>query len=108
AGYGGLEVLCQQAASVEQSESSLDDPASRQQDEPLGRVGSLDDFDIPAAIADECLFKLRSGIAAVGKDVAQPRQQRADRCQQRQRAVAVLNVGGMHLSAPPAPLGGGT
>lgn len=97
AGDGGLEVLGKPAAAIEQGERSLNDPASRQQDKPLGRVRSFDDLYVPAAVVSERLFQFRPGIAAICKDVAHPRQQRTDRCQQRRRAVTVLDIGGMHL-----------
>ncbi len=105
AGDGGFEILGQPATTVEKSKGSLDRPASGQQGKSLDRVGSLDDFHFPAAVAGERFFQLGSGVAAISEDVAQPPQQRADRYQQRRRAVSVLDIGGMHLSGNQATIG---
>ena len=41
-------------------------------------------------------LELRSGIAAVGEDMTQPGEDRADRGRQRRRPVAVLDMGAMN------------
>ena len=45
---GGLEVFGETAATVQPGEGALDDPATREEFEPLSGVGSLDDLDDPS------------------------------------------------------------
>ena len=63
--------------------------------EALGALWPLDDLQRPSPELGQCCFELAAGIAGMGKDVAQPREAEADRGQQRNRAVAVLNLGAM-------------
>jgi hypothetical protein len=53
-----FEILAQQAAAVEPSESALDHPTSRQKCKPFGLVGAFDDFD-SNVLQDACTL-LRS------------------------------------------------
>ena len=59
-----LPILGQPAASVEPGDGSLDDPALRDDYEPLGRIGALDDLDLDL-VADlpQSLLELRAGTA---------------------------------------------
>ena len=70
-------------------------PAAREQDEALGGVGPLDDFDGPAAERGEGGGELLTGIAAIGEEVAQL----AGRCRLRQTVVP-------GRGADPSPLRG--
>ena len=81
AGDGGLKVFGEAAVAVEPSEGSFDHPAARQ-DTRAGTIGPFDDLDSPPAVSGQCRGQLIAGIAAVGKDMAQPREQIADRRQQ--------------------------
>jgi hypothetical protein len=71
---GSLEVLGETAVPVEPSDCTLDNPPARQQLEALGGVGSFDDFERPSADFGECSAQFFPGIAAIGEDVAQPRE----------------------------------
>src|SRR5215471_14878069 len=80
AGDGGLKVFGEAAVAVEPSEGSFDHPVARQ-DTRAGTIGPFDDLDSPA-VSGQCRGQLIAGIAAIGKDMAQPRKQIADRRQQ--------------------------
>ncbi len=75
----GFEVFCEATASTELSEGSLHHPSTRQHFEAGCLIGAFDDGDRPGADLAQGVAKLVPGIAAVGKDVAQPRIQEADR-----------------------------
>ena len=81
AGDGGLKVLGEAAVAVEPSEGSFDHPAARQ-DTRAGTIGPFDDLDSPPGVSGQCRGQLIAGIAAIGKDMVQPREQIADRRQQ--------------------------
>src|SRR6202007_800587 len=80
AGDGGLKVFGEAAVAVEPSEGSFDHPVARQ-DTRAGTIGPFDDLDSPPAVSGQCRGQLIAGIAAIGKDLAQPREQIADRRQ---------------------------
>jgi hypothetical protein len=61
-----FEILCQPSVSVEPCQGTLHDPASRQEFEALGCVGSLDNVDGPFSDAAQGVFELVPGIAAIG------------------------------------------
>ena len=92
---GGFKIFGQPAVAVEPSDGALDHPAPRQQGKALGAVGTLDDLDRPSPELGQRCFELGAGIAGIGKNVAQPRETVADRGQQRNRTVAILNLGTM-------------
>jgi hypothetical protein len=75
---------------------SFDDPSAGQDFEPLGAIGSLDDFELPFSDARKCAAQLVSSVAAIGEDMAQPWIQLADGGEHEGAAVAILNIGGMH------------
>ena len=81
AGDGGLKVFGEAAVAVEPSDGSFDHPVARQ-DTRAGTIGPFDDLDSPPAVSGQCRGRLIAGIAAIGKDMAQPREQIADRRQQ--------------------------
>ena len=96
---GCLEVLGQPAATIEPGEGAFDHPTARQQHEAFGGIASSDDLDGPLPQFCECVFQLVASIAAIGKDVAQPRIQLADRGQSSNRTIAILNIGGVNPQA---------
>jgi hypothetical protein len=59
-------------------EGPLDDPAARRQHETFGNVRPLDDVDRPHAEWHEGLLEFLTRIAAIGEDVAQPREGASD------------------------------
>jgi hypothetical protein len=71
---------------------SVRQPGARQDDEAFGLIGTLDDLNGPFADLVQRLPELVSGIGAIGKDMAQPREALDDLGQHQRRAVAVLNV----------------
>ena len=62
---------------------------------PLMASVTLDDLQCELADLLHCSFQLRSRIAAIGEDMAQPRPAFEDRFQEVRRAVTVLDIGGM-------------
>jgi len=60
--------------------------------EAFGGIGALDDLDGPVAMSGHGVAQFRPGIAAVGKDMAQPWVALADRFEHIDSAVPVLNV----------------
>src|SRR5215469_8590621 len=78
AGDGGLKVFGEAAVAVEPSEGSFDHPVARQ-DTRAGTIGPFDDLNSPPAVSGQCRGQLIARIAAIGKDMAQPREQIADR-----------------------------
>ena len=51
--------------------------------------------------------KVRSGVGAIGEDVAQPGEGPSDRGEQRRRTVAVLDMGGVNHAGDEPPAGVG-
>jgi hypothetical protein len=89
-----LPVLGKSATSIEPADGAFDDPALRLDDEALGVVATPDDIDcqlgqdLGDAVAED-----RSGIGAVGKQLAQERELSEQGGQQQHATVAVLHVG---------------
>lgn len=102
-----LEVLSEATVSVQPGQGSLDDPAARENHEALCGIGPLDDFEGPFADPAQRLPELFSGIAAIGKDVTQPREAFDDFGQHHWRAVAVLDGGGVDHSVDQIAVGVG-
>ena len=96
AGNGGLEILCNAQASAEAGEGSFHDPASRQQFEPAGGVGALDDLYGPFADFGEAPIEFGTGIAAIGKHMPQPGIQGFDGFERFGCPITVLNAGMMN------------
>src|SRR6266568_2869220 len=100
-----LPILGQPAAAVEPGEGALDDPAFGQDEEAVGLVGALDDFDIdPTQHFGDGLLELGSLITAIGIELEQEREHAEQGAQQQRPAVAVLNVGRMHDGVQQQPL----
>src|SRR5262249_20273891 len=72
-GDGGLKVFGEAAVAVEPIEASFDHPAARQ-DTRAGTIGPFDDLDSPSGVSGQCRGQLIAGIAAIGKDMVQPRE----------------------------------
>jgi len=88
-------VLGEPSASVEPGDGAFDDPTLGQDDEALGLVGSFDDFGFEAREdAGQGAMKDRPVIGAVGEQLPQEGKQAAQGREQREAAVAILNVGG--------------
>ena len=96
AGDCGFEILCQPATATEPSESTFHDPSARQNFEAVRRVGAFDDFYRPHTYTLQSLSQFISGIATIGKDMAQPGIARTDRSKDAGGAIAILNAGFVH------------
>lgn len=98
-GLGALDGLfpipCQTAATAEPCEGARHDPPAQQHLEALCGVGPLDDLQRPAP---EGGAQLRSGIAAICKDVTKLRGLAPQSGEDPGRAIAILNVGGMDFA----------
>ena len=70
-------------------------------------MGPFDDFNGPWTAVREGIEKLLPTIDPIGKDVAQPRELHPYLLQQRYRAVAVLDVGWMHMNPEKEAIGVG-
>ena len=95
AGDGCFEVLGQAAVAVEPGQGTFDHPAARYHFEALRGIGPLDDLQGPLTQPSQRVLEFRSGIGAVGEDMAQPREGVTDGSKHRRGAVAVLNVRAM-------------
>ncbi len=88
-------VFGEPSASVEPGNCALDDPTLGQDDKALDQVGSFDDFRFEAREdADQGAMKDRPVIGAVGEQFSQEWKQAKQRREQREAAVAILNIGG--------------
>ncbi len=92
---GPFEVLGETAVAVEPCEGALDHPAAGDSLEPLGTVGTLDDFYCPLAHVAQGGAEFGAGIPPIGEDMAQPGKAVSDRRQHIGRAIAILDVGRM-------------
>src|ERR1700704_1172900 len=107
AGDCRFEILCQAATAPEPRKSTFDDPSAGQNFEALRGVGTFDDFYRPFADALQRLAQFISGIATIGKDMAQPGIARADRSKDARGAIAILNAGFVHDEPDQIALGVG-
>ncbi len=107
AGDGRFEILCQSATTADPCKSSFDDPSAGQNFEALRRVGTFDDFYRPFADTLQSLAQFISGIATVGKDMAEPGIARTDRSKDAGGAIAILNAGFVHDEPDQVALGVG-
>jgi transposase len=109
--FGGgdrfLEVPGQSAASSEPREGPFHNPSARQHLEALGAIGPLDDFQREAADPFKRAFQLRTRIAAIGEDMAQPRPAFHDGLQHLRGAVAILDSGTVDDETDQQPTGVG-
>ena len=88
-----LPIFGKSAATAEPCEGAFDHPAAGQDLEAFCLVGALDDLERPVTMPTQRVPELVSGIAAIGKDVAQPREPVADRLEHVNGAIAVLDIG---------------
>src|SRR3546814_19133811 len=71
---GLFEVLGEATVAAQPCEGPLDHPAAGQHLEAFRRAGPLDDFNRPFADLAQRLPELVASIAAIGEDMAQPRE----------------------------------
>ena len=93
-----LEVLGEAAAAAQPAEGAFDDPPLGQHHEPLGGIGALDDFQVPRPE----LANRRCGggplVAAVGEHPHDEGKEAPDLLEERQRAIAILDIGGLDVN----------
>ena len=90
-----LPVLGQSAAAVEPGDGAFDHPTPGLDDEALHPIGSLDDLGLEIGQdAGQGAVKDRPLIGAVGEQFPEKGKQTEQGRQQRETAVAILNVGG--------------
>ena len=77
----GFKVFGEASVAIEPSESTLDNPAPRQDDKAADGIGTLDDLDSPLADFGESGVELGAAVGAVGKDMSQLRMETSDRGQ---------------------------
>ena len=77
-GDGGFPVFGETPASAEPCEGAFHDPSAGDDLEAFRGIGSCDDLERPISEFGERASELGSGIAAIGKDVAQPGTGAAD------------------------------
>lgn len=94
-----LEVARQTSIAADPGEGSFDDPAFGQNDE-LVQFTALDDLDDPASRFGSGMCHARPLITGIGEDPFDEREEAAGASiEDQSRAIAVLNVGGMHGDA---------
>ncbi len=96
---GGRKILGEPVIAIEPGECSCHRPTRRRKPEALGGIAAPDNFNSPTSEFGKGTFELVSGVATISKNVAQPRIRFSGRAQNGNRAVAVLNVGGMNLQS---------
>ena len=90
-----LPVLGQSAAAVKLGDGAFDHPTPGLDDEALHPIGSLDDLGLEIGQdAGQGAVKDRPLIGAVGEQFPEKGKQTEQGRQQRETAVAILNVGG--------------
>src|ERR1041385_5241203 len=95
-GSGGtFEIFCEAPASAEPSKRALDNPAPRQELEPLDAWRSLNDLDRPGA--GKCIDELFAAINSVCEDMPQLGKAVVHALQHGDGAMDILNVGGMNV-----------
>src|SRR5438270_4015391 len=102
---GGLEILGKTPAAAEPGEGALDHPPSRRELEAFDTGWALDDFDRPRAAIGNRALQLRAAIDAIGEDMAQLGKVVAQRAQQGNRTVRILDAGFMHAQGEQEALG---
>ena len=96
---GFLPILCQPSAAPEPCEGALNDPATGENLEAFGHVGSLDDLQGPLPDFVQSASEFGTGIPAVSEDVTKPRERMPDRIEHGGGSVPVLNVGSVNGQA---------
>ena len=96
-GIGPAFVIDAQAPAADQpAQGSLDDPSFGKHLEALRLGAALDDLQAPSAEGRDERRQFLAGIGAVGPDHREPREQRLQPPQDEDRAVAILDGGGMN------------
>ena len=99
AGNRSLEVFSKAAVAPKPREGTLDDPAARKQDKAFGLIGTLDNLNRPVSPrAGHRSSELVTTVAAIGKDMPEPRVFVAQCLGNKWPAVPILNVCRMHDS----------
>src|SRR3546814_8759508 len=96
---GLFPTLSQPAAAAEPCKGAFDHPAARENLEPLGGVGALDDLQGPAPDLVQRSSEFRSAIPSVSEEMPQPGERMTDGGEQGGRAIPVLNIGAMNGEA---------
>ena len=96
AGNGGFEILSEAPTSAEPGEGSFYHPAPRQEFEPAGGAGTLDDLYGPFTDFGEASVEFRTGIAVIGEYVPQPGIWGFNGFEHAGRPIPVLNTGMMN------------
>src|SRR3546814_1069041 len=96
---GLFPILSQPAAASEPCKGAFDHPAARENLEPLGGVGALDDLQGPAPDLVQRSSEFRSAIPSVSEEMPQPGERMTDGGEQGGRAIPVLNIGAMNGAA---------
>lgn len=91
-----LPLLGQAAAPAEPCEGSFYNPSTREDEDALGLIRPLDDLDRPVSRSSRGLAKFVARVVAIDKDIAQPREALPYGFEEIDRAISVLNVGGVH------------
>ena len=86
-------VLGEASASSGPGEGALDHPAALEQNEALGGVAAAHDFKRPLPVALQRADELVARITPVGEQVAQPWEALADRLDEIDSPVTILNAG---------------
>ena len=81
---------------MEPGEGALDNAASWQKFKALYFIGSVNNLIFSFADFEKGRSQFLSCISAIGKDMAQPWIERADRGEHARGAIAILNAGFMH------------
>jgi hypothetical protein len=88
-------ILGEATTSIEPANGTLDNPALRLDDETFGVIASPDDLGHEVGhYTGDPVGEDRTGIGAVGKQLAQEGELAEQRGQQQHAAIAVLHVGG--------------
>ena len=99
-----LPVLGQSAAAVEPGDGAFDHPTPGLDDEALHPIGSLDDLGLEIGQdAGQGAVKDRALIGAVGEQFPEKGKQTEQGRQQRETAVAILNVGAVTMPCSSKP-----
>ena len=88
----------QAAVAPQPRERPFDHPAAAHDLEATFLVGALDDLEIDGFASERCC-ELGSGVAAIGEDLRDPREQPACLADEIGGAIAILNIGRDHLNA---------
>jgi len=90
-------ILGEPAAAVEPGDGALDDPSLGFDDKAFDVIGAVDDLDHQAAHrAGGTVLEDRSGVSAIGEQLAQEWELSEQSGQQEDAAVAILNIGGSY------------